>query len=192
MRINKKAILLSVSAAVLIILCFFAYNFGLKIYYSLVYPNKYSEYVEKYSAKYDVDKYLVYAVIHTESNFNPSAQSHLDAKGLMQITEETFEWAKTRMKAKDGASYDNIFDPEVNIKYGTYILHLLQQEFKSENTVIAAYHAGWGNVKKWLNDPDKSLDGIEVHEVPISQTNDYIKKVTNAKKIYESIYKQEE
>ena len=150
---------------------------------------KYSEYVTKYSEQYSVDENLIYAVIRTESGFMPQAQSHLHARGLMQITDDTFKWAKSRMNEKNNAtSYDDLYDIETNIKYGTFILSLLLEEFKSEETAIAAYHAGWGNVKSWLKDPEKSKDGISIADIPINNTKDYVDKVVKAKKVYESIY----
>ena len=57
------------------------------------YPIEYSNYVEHYSEKYNVDKYLVYSVIKTESKFNPDAVSRKGASGLMQITDLTASWA---------------------------------------------------------------------------------------------------
>ena len=54
-----------------------------------IYPTKYSEYVEKYSQQNGLDKYLVYATIKAESNFNPDVTSASDARGLMQLMEET-------------------------------------------------------------------------------------------------------
>ena len=50
-----------------------------------IYPLEYQTYVERYSAEYGVDKYLVYAVIKTESGFDPDAVSNVGARGLMQI-----------------------------------------------------------------------------------------------------------
>ena len=54
-----------------------------------LYPLKYSEYVEKYAKEYNIDKYMVYAIIKAESNFNENAKSSSDAIGLMQIMEIT-------------------------------------------------------------------------------------------------------
>ncbi|MDF2568125.1 MAG: Lytic transglycosylase catalytic [Oscillospiraceae bacterium] len=172
----------------IIITGYFATNEAFKFYYSKVYPIKYCEYVEKYSEQYQVDKNLVYAVIHTESSFMPNAQSDKKARGLMQIMESTFEWAKSRMNDKRDINYDSLYDPETNIQYGTYILSLLLKEFKSQETAVAAYHAGWGNVKNWLDDPEKSSNGVDIDSIPIGDTKTYVSKVTNTHGIYHKIY----
>ena len=61
------------------------------------YPRKYSDLVEYYAGKYSLDEKMLYAVIRTESNFDPNAQSSVDARGLMQITEITFDWIKSNI-----------------------------------------------------------------------------------------------
>ena len=54
-----------------------------------IYPIEYSDYVEKYATENNIDKYLIYAIIKAESNFNPDVTSGSGAKGLMQLMEET-------------------------------------------------------------------------------------------------------
>ena len=56
------------------------------------FPREYSEFVEPFAEEYGLDPLLIYAFIRTESGFDPAAQSNVDARGLMQITEETFDW----------------------------------------------------------------------------------------------------
>ena len=71
----------------------------------------------------------------------------MQLRGLMQITEETFQWIRFRMKDESGASYDDLFDEKINIQYGTFLLKTLLDEFGSEANALCAYHAGWGNAK---------------------------------------------
>ena len=73
---------------------------------TMEYPCRYNEYVEYYAGKYNIDPLILYSFIRTESNFNPNAQSNVGARGLMQITEETFDW----IKLKIAPSEDLIFD----------------------------------------------------------------------------------
>ncbi len=67
------------------------------LYVEKSHPLEYKNAVEKYSEEYNVDKYLVYAVIKTESGFKADALSNVGARGLMQIMEDTFDWIKFRM-----------------------------------------------------------------------------------------------
>ncbi|MCI5752213.1 MAG: lytic transglycosylase domain-containing protein [Oscillospiraceae bacterium] len=154
-----------------------------------VYPEKYSHFVEKYSAENGLDKYFVYAVIKTESNFDPQAVSEAGAVGLMQIMEDAFDWVQYRMGEEcAGEEYSDLYDPETNIKYGTYLLRLLYEEYGSEETAAAAYHTGRGNVNSWLDDKSISSDGKTLENIPSSVTEHYVHKVMTAYEGYNNLY----
>ncbi|HIZ55680.1 MAG TPA: lytic transglycosylase domain-containing protein [Firmicutes bacterium] len=161
--------------------------------YRNAYPRRYSEIVTQYAEAYGVDPNLVYAVIRTESNFNPDAVSSTGAQGLMQIMEETYDWAKFRMGTQeDGKEYSDLFDPDYNIQYGTYILSLLMEEFGSLENVAMAYHAGWGNVTNWLETPEYFTNGVlDPEKIPIDQTSHYVNKIKTAYIMYQRLYEAE-
>ena len=91
-------------------------------YKRTTHPLQYSEYVEKYAQEYGLDKYVIYAVIKTESGFDPNAVSDTGARGLMQLMETTFDWVKFRLGEGDDITYEDMFDPETNIRYGSFFL----------------------------------------------------------------------
>lgn len=162
--------------------------YGGKSFIKSAFPCHYDGFVNEYSEKYGVDKWLVFAVIRTESGFNKSAISGANAKGLMQITEETYSWAQQRKNLPYSLSHDTLYDPETAIDFGSYIISLLMSEFKLEETSIAAYHAGWGNVKSWLADKDYSDDGKSLSDIPFPQTKKYVEKVMKTRDIYEKVW----
>lgn len=151
-------------------------------------PLKYTEYVEHYAEENSLDKYLVYSVIKTESGFQSTAVSNVGAKGLMQMMEPAFDWTKWRMGDDSDTSYEDIFDPETNIKYGTYMLHLLVEELGGVNEALAAYHAGLSKVQGWLADPQYSDDGKTLKTIPTPDTNHYVSKVNKAYETYIDLY----
>lgn len=151
------------------------------------YPLKYTDAVEQYAAEYGLSPALVYGIIHTESRFRPDAVSSIGARGLMQITEETFEWARWRC-GDDETTYEQLFEPETNIRYGTYIFSLLLKEFGQPEEALAAYHAGWGSVKNWLSTEEYSSDGVTLLNIPFKETAQYVPRVKHAAQIYAKIY----
>lgn len=179
-----------VKAVILLLVLIFAGFYGYNVCMKCMYPIKYNELVEKYSEDYGVDTALVYSVIRTESGFRPAAESNVGAKGLMQITPDTFEW----LMSKTGESYgiEALYEPDVNIKYGTLFLSMLTEEFGNRDSVLSAYHAGWGQVNSWLCDPEISSDGVTLQRIPFSDTAHYVDKVKKAEKIYNSVYDFEE
>lgn len=183
--------LLAVIGIVIVRLVFFAWKRAEELYYASAYPLKYTELVETYCRDYHVDEALVYAVIKNESSFRPDAVSEVDARGLMQIQGPTLEWAVYREKADAQVTADDLFDPEVNIKYGVYLLSLFLDEFKTPDVALCAYHAGWGNVKKWLKDPDYSADGISLKTIPFGDTSSYVERVLETREMYQELYSLE-
>lgn len=153
-----------------------------------LYPIKYQETVEAVAQEYDLPPSLLYAVIHTESGFRPDARSSADAKGLMQITDDTYNWARQIGKTGEKKDTSVLYDPEKNIRYGGLILRLLYKEFDNTETVLAAYNAGQGHVRSWLMNPDYSEDGNQLDDIPFSETKQYVRRVLRTQKRYQRFY----
>lgn len=154
-----------------------------------MYPRGYQEWVEKYSREYGMDENLIYAVCRIESNFNPQAESNVGARGVMQMMKPAFEWVQYRSGDESGITYDQMFEPEIAIQYGTCMLSLLKEEMgEDERVILASYHAGMGAVRSWLNNPEYSPDGETLETIPYSDTYWYVNKVLETKAIYEELY----
>ena len=177
----KKSILI---LSVIIILGGTIYLEGGRIK-ALLYPRKYSVYVEKYADEYNLDENLVYSIIKAESKFDENAVSRRGAKGLMQIADITRDWAIEELELNDDI---DIYDPETNIRIGCWYLNTLYKEFGKTDLVIAAYNGGSGNVKKWLSDEEYSKDGENLHIIPFSETDKYLKKVNKFYVQYKMLY----
>lgn len=181
---NKKSILI---LSVIIILGSIIYLDGGRIK-KIIYPRKYSVYVEKYSEEYNLDANLVYSIIKAESKFDEKAMSRRGAKGLMQIADVTANWAIDELKLSDDI---DIYNPEINIRIGCWYLNTLYKEFGKTELVIAAYNGGSGNVKKWLNNNEYSKDGENLHIIPFSETDRYTIKVNKYYRQYNMLYSEE-
>lgn len=153
-----------------------------------LYPKRYSELIESSCAEFGVDESLVYAIIHTESGFDPAACSPVGALGLMQIMPETFEWLQSRMPSEAKLTEHDLYRPEVNIRYGVYYVSRLRDMFGSDTLVIAAYHAGQGSVRKWLSESEISAESFSKSDIPSSATAHYVSKVERARSIYQKLY----
>lgn len=153
-----------------------------------VYPINYSEYVERAAGETGIDRYLIYAVIKTESGFNADARSDVGARGLMQLMEDAFDWVKFRMGDERDVCYDDMYNPEYNIEYGSYLIKLLYEEYGDERTALAAYHSGRGSVNKWLEDKRYSSNGKKLDEIPSSTAKHYVNKVMTAYEGYTNLY----
>ncbi len=151
------------------------------------FPLEYKDYVEAAAQKYDIDEALIFAVIRTESNFDPNAVSNAGAMGLMQITRDTYFFVNEKDSRGD-LPLELLYDPEVNIDTGAYFLSWLSNDFGNTETAIAAYNAGRSNVNKWLRDPRYSDDGVTLKEIPFGETKNYVKKVMGTYETYIKFY----
>ncbi|MDD4714960.1 MAG: lytic transglycosylase domain-containing protein [Oscillospiraceae bacterium] len=164
--------------------CFLAKSL---VYHDL-YRLQYKGYILESSEKYDVDPYLVMAVVNTESKFNKNALSSSGAVGLMQLTESTAKWVAQSSGDREFELSD-LYNPKKNIEMGVWYIHNLQQEFGRTDLVLAAYNAGRGNVEKWLSDGELSKDGQTLSKIPYEETRNYLKKVLAGERIYRMLYK---
>lgn len=148
---------------------------------------KYEDLIKQYSTEYGLDEAFVTSVIWTESRFDSDAKSHANAEGLMQLMPETAKWVAGKIGLD--ANEIDVKDPETNIRLGCWYLHYLSNEFNDvRDTVAAAYNAGHNTVDKWLANSAYSSDGKTLDSIPYPETEQYVKKINIAYKVYTTLY----
>lgn len=186
----KKRLTKVITALAVSFLAMTVIFFGSVSILKTLYPMKYGNFVEIYAAENNLDEYFVYAVIECESGYDEKAVSYADACGLMQLTPETFEWLQS--KKGEALGEELLFDAETNIKYGCFFYGILFGKYADERTALAAYHAGMGNVSKWLKDERYSRDGKTLYDIPFKNTENYVNKVIRTRNIYSKLYNGKE
>lgn len=182
---NRKIKLIELIIAVLLI---YIAVLNIPNFLKLLYPLEHKEVIIKYGQLHQIDPPLIAALIKTESNFEPNAESGKGAKGLMQITPSTGEWIAQTIGMK---SFDEsmLFDPEMNIRLGSWYIEYLTDYYDgSFDLVFAAYNGGSGNVDKWLKDKSLSSDGRSLDVIPFSETENFVKKLRKNYTVYKRIY----
>ncbi|MGB5964283.1 MAG: murein transglycosylase domain-containing protein [Sulfurimonadaceae bacterium] len=168
--------------------------------------------VQKNAKRWDLPMPLIFAIMHTESNFNPMAKSHIPAYGLMQLVpwsggQDSYNFVYKK-KRKPSASY--LYDAQNNIELGSAYLHLQYYKYmkKIKNPTsrlyctIAAYNTGAGNVAyAWLGNyniykatdkinmmtPDEVYDHLIAH-LKYDEARHYLKKVNKKMDQYHKLY----
>ena len=175
---SRAAVLFSVIAVLLIAFSIAALSkFGSRF----TYPREFEQEVLTSSREYGLDPDLVFAVIRTESHFEPKAVSHAGAEGLMQIMPVTAEWIAWRR----GYTHERekVFEPAYNIDMGCYLLSYLLDYYKNDLILaVAAYNAGAGNVDDWLKQSEASSG--ESLDIPFTETKNYVEKVLDSYEKY--------
>jgi soluble lytic murein transglycosylase len=144
-------------------------------YQRLRYPLAYETIIRGHARNYDLEPALLAAVIYQESKFEVEARSDAGAIGLMQLQPETARGIATRT---GGSRFrvDDLYDPEINVRYGSWYLRHLLDKYGSEEQALAAYNGGQGNVDRGVIYPE---------------TRAYVKRVRELKEIYREAYASE-
>jgi len=150
-------------------------------YERLRYPLHYAQYVRVHAQEHGLDPALLAAVIYQESKFNSDAESSSGAIGLMQLTPSTAKGIAIRTGGHAFRTHD-LYNPEINIRYGAWYLDNLFKKYGSERLVLAAYNAGQGNVDRWLAADE---------DVQFGETRAYIDRVEDLKSIYRRAWRSQ-
>ena len=170
---------------------------------------KYADIVQRASRKYDIPEDLIYAIIKTESSFNPYAVSWANAYGLMQVVPKTAgkDVFKLVKKRSGQPSPEYLFNPENNIDTGTAYFYILKNRYLKEvnhrksleYSMISAYNGGTGGVLNTFNRSNRKramrdLNSLQPNQVywaltkkhPNAEARRYLEKVTKFKKEFNS------
>jgi soluble lytic murein transglycosylase len=137
----------------------------------------------------DVEQSIVFAIARQESAFNPAVVSPAQAYGLMQVTPDAGKY----VCKKYGASFDLgrlKTDPVYNAALGAAELGGLIEDYRGSYIMtFAAYNAGRGSVKKWIDrygDPrDPKVDAVDwVELIPFSETRNYVQRIMENLQVY--------
>lgn len=150
----------------------------------LTLPLKHEDVIRQQAREKNVDAALIAAVIYSESKFSDRTSS-AGARGLMQITPEA---ANEIERHSGGTTFKlrDLSDPEINIRYGTYLLRELLDRYEGDVVAaLAAYNAGPGNVDKWGGSE------LSVEAIPFPETRAYVEEVLDKQRAYRDKYPRE-
>jgi soluble lytic murein transglycosylase len=145
------------------------------------YPLAYAPIVRGHARHYRLDPALLAAVIYQESRFRADVRSRSGAIGLMQLLPDT---AKGIAVHTGGSNFHvaDLYDPEINVRYGAWYLRHLEDRYGDEETALAAYNAGQDNVDRWRR------EGVGIQ---FAETRAYVRRVEELKEIYRRAYRDE-
>jgi peptidoglycan lytic transglycosylase len=150
----------------------------------LTLPLRHEDIIRQQAREKDVDAALIAAVIYAESKFDDRISS-AGARGLMQITPEA---ANDIERHSGGTSFElgDLSDPEINIRYGTFLLRELLDRYDGDvAAALAAYNAGPGNADSWGG------SDLTVAEIPFPETRAYVEDVLDKQRAYREKYGRE-
>jgi soluble lytic murein transglycosylase len=147
-------------------------------------PLRHEDIIRQQSSEKGIPADLIAAVIYAESRFRDQ-ESNAGARGLMQVTPETAEFIE---RDSGGSTFeaDDLSDPDINIRYGTYYLRYLIQRFDGNLVAaLAAYNAGETNVQAWGG------SALRIDDIEFEETREYVETVLSKRDEYREHYTEE-
>ncbi|HTU35363.1 MAG TPA: transglycosylase SLT domain-containing protein [Candidatus Acidoferrum sp.] len=154
--------------------------------WKMAYALPYRESIARWSLHAGVDPLLVAGLMRQESAFEKAAHSNANAMGLMQLEPETGHRMAHMVRLR--YSQDRLFDPDYNIRLGTYYLSQLEKQFGSVEMALAAYNAGEDRVTQWTTGQTYREPAEFVDSIPFTQTREYVEIVARNAAIYRRLY----
>jgi soluble lytic murein transglycosylase len=157
-------------------------------FWTSLFPRLYWEEVQEATQYTRLDPWLILGVIRQESAFSPRAVSRSDARGLMQLLPSTGREVYQRI-GLEAFRDDLLFDPRLNVRLGTQYLGRLAETHRGNLILaLAAYNAGPGRVKRWLQELSTADWDEFIERVPFEETRLYVKSVLRNYGVYQKLY----
>jgi soluble lytic murein transglycosylase len=147
-------------------------------------PLRHEDIIRQQAREKDVPADLIAGVIYAESRFRDQT-SDAGARGLMQITPGTADVIE-RLSGGQTFKFEDLADPDINIRYGTFYLDYLINKFDGNIVAaLAAYNAGATNVGAWGGGE------LRVNDIQFPETRDYVDNVLDKRDEYAQRYPHE-
>lgn len=152
---------------------------------ALRFPVNYLSAVSNNAYRHNLDPAVIFGLIRQESVFDKHAESPAGAKGLMQIMPKTGQQIARDLREK-WQSEASLFDPDINVKYGSFYYRQLLDKFNGHLALAtAAYNAGPRRVGQWLPSSETVPADIWIETIPFKETRKYVSAVLSYIVIYQ-------
>jgi soluble lytic murein transglycosylase len=150
-------------------------------------PTHYSSLVERECRLAGVPPDIFFSLIRQESLFEPDAVSWVGARGLSQIMPSTGRWLARRIGHR-GYDTRELLTPEVNVRFGTYYLGQLIEDFDGDVLrALAAYNGGPESVERWWDYSGSGDTDVFVEDIGYPETADYVRRVYRYAAVYRDL-----
>jgi peptidoglycan lytic transglycosylase len=157
----------------------------------VLFPVNYWPQIKHYSVEYQLDPYLMAALILQESNFTADIRSPANAYGLMQIVPATGRQYARMLKLPKKFSIGMLTTAETNLKMGTAYFADLVRQYGGVQYALATYNAGPGRIVRWKA-AKPGLDTDEfIDDIPFPETQNYVKRILGTAEDYRRLYGQD-
>jgi len=154
-----------------------------------IYPISFRQEIKQSALKYELDPLLIAAIIRVESNYRLNAVSRKGAVGIMQLMPDTAGWILQKADFGEMTVQDAGSKAQAGIALGSWYVKELNRQFEGDlYKSLAAYNAGPGKVRSWLDQGvwDGGKDTLK--DIPYGETRHYVQRVLYYYKKYQEVY----
>jgi len=163
------------------------YEKATRPFWEMLFPLPFEASVKTSAVAHDLDPYAVAGLIRQESEFNPTAKSAY-AYGLMQVRPATGKMVG-KTEGMKTVSTSNLFNPDTNIRLGTEYLRTELSHWDGDwIKTLAAYNAGPGRVRQWIDRYGDSDPAEFLENIPFDETRNYVQAVLRNQQVYRELY----
>lgn len=182
--LRKKRVLLVLVLGILVLL--FAKSDWLG---RVIYPVHYQSDIQASAQSYGIEPQLLAAIVRVETNYKTGKTSRKGALGIMQIMPDTAAWIVEQAQFRNVTLDDIHHRADIGIELGAwYIASLLKQFDDRMAAAAAAYNAGPGSVRSWLNEGRWDGTIATSDSIPYGETRHYVQRVYYYYNTYKTLY----
>ena len=153
----------------------------------IIFPLTYWDSIKRQAAVYELDPYVIAALIAQESTFDPEAHSAANAYGLMQIVPATGRRLAVALGIRRFRT-SMLTNGETNIRLGTLYFKRLVQQFGGTHYALASYNAGENRVVRWKAERPGMPQEEFIDDIPFPETANYVKRILGTAEDYRRLY----
>jgi soluble lytic murein transglycosylase len=153
----------------------------------VLFPLVYWDLIKKHANTYDLDPYVMAALINQESTFDPAAKSTANAWGLMQVVPSTGRQLARALGIRR-FSTASLTHPETNIRLGMLYFSRLVRQFGGAYYALASYNAGTSRVVRWRAERPGVAEDEFIDDIPFPETQNYVKRILGTAEDYRMLY----
>jgi soluble lytic murein transglycosylase len=153
----------------------------------VIFPLVYWETIRTHANKYDLDPYVMAALINQESTFDPDIRSSANAWGLMQIVPPTGRRLARTLGIRRFTTR-SLTDPLTNVRLGMLYFSQLVRQFGGTHYALASYNAGESRVVRWKAERPGLDEDEFIDDIPFPETQNYVKRILGTAEDYRLLY----
>ncbi len=155
----------------------------------IIFPWPNRDLIEREAAEFNIDPFLLVALVRQESAFDADATSRAGARGMMQLMPATARGMARQLRVDWSNTYLGVADANVHLG-AAHLAQILRQYDDELVLALAAYNAGGSRVRRWRRFPEAQAADwfLFIERIPFAETRGYVRTLLRNRDLYRALY----